>query len=294
VYESDAKYLLEKTKLFGIKKMRLANRHFGKVFIFFIYLNFIPGIKSELWAKAPCDDLHQGIFVSAKEVPQRLIQSAEARAVAGELCAQNIIGRMYAEGKGVSPDWERSYAIFSKLSNKDYPPAHLNLAIHIAEKPDLDLDSYLPFLVGLIAKYGSSPQHADIARGAKEIGFYVLRKKLNESSFEVEKFEKLRASLQEFEFKAGEAMVSSAIEIVNKRREAKQRDDTIVGIIALGTAVYTARTSSAPAYSASGSLVTAPAWSRHSGIVGPTSLYRAPAWRAYSGIVGPDILYRMR
>jgi hypothetical protein len=197
---------------------------------------------------------------------------------------------MYAEGRGVNIDWERAYTIFSDLSNKDYPPAHLNLAIHIVEKPDLELSSYLGFLVGLIAKYGPSPQHADIARGAKEIGLYILRKRIGES----EEKEKYRTALQEFEFNAGQAQLRSALEIVNKRRAAKERDDTIVGIIALGTAIYAARASSAQAYSSAGSSVATPAWANYRGIIGPAGLYRAPAWRAYPGIVGPNILYKIR
>lgn len=286
----DAKYLPEKMTLFGTKKMPLVNLHFVKTSLGAICLYCVLGLNVEVWANASCDDLHRSIFVGTKEVSQESLRTAETRAVAGDLCAQSVIGRMYAEGRGVIIDWERAYTIFSDLSNKDYSPAHLNLAIHIVEKPDLELNSYLGFLVGLIAKYGSSPQHADIARGAKEIGLYILRKRLGES----EEKEKYRTALQEFEFNADQAQLRSALEIVDKRRAAKERDDTIVGIIALGTAIYTARSSSVNAYSSVGSSVPTPAWMNYQGIIGPSSLYRAPAWRSYSGIIGPNILYKIR
>jgi len=271
--------------------MLLTNRHFGSTALFAACFSFAAAVQAQNWFEESCSSLHNRVFKSSEPVSQQLIQVAESRALRGELCAQNIVGRMYAEGSAVDVDWERAYLIFSNLSDRDYPPAQLNLAIHIADKPDLDLNPYLSFVVGLIAKYGSSSEYADIARGAKEVGLYVLRKKLSESTDGKDKYS---SALKEFEYKAGEAQVSSAIEIVNKRRAAKERDDTIVGIIALGAAVSAARSRATPSYSATGSWVPAPAWSNYPGIVGPTGLYRAPAWRGYSGIIGPDILYKLR
>lgn len=224
-----------------------------------------------------------------------LFEEIEKLAVGGDPCVKNVIGKIFALGKGgVQQDWERAYAIFNELSDAGYAPAQFNLALLLAEKEDLDLEVFLSFVVGLINKYSQSREYIHISRGAADLGIFTLNDRIGRSSEDPDQLSKLKRYLRDFEFTAAKAAHSAAVKILKDERDGHDRNNTIAAILSLGLAVHNAARVPSHGLGAGGGYGPAPAWMNYKGVIGPSSLYRAPAWRSYSGIIGPNVLYKLR
>jgi TPR repeat protein len=239
-----------------------------------------------------CRRLERNIFDPSNFPSEAAITAIESAATKGDLCARNLSGRMFAEGRGAPSDWERAYTIFSELANSNYPPAQLNLAILISDKSDLDIPAFISYLTGLIVSNWKIPKYAYIAKSARELGMYALQYRINSDSESEDKKILYSQILRDFEDAVADSAVRTNTEILAKERAGKEREQTILGIIYLGAALYSARASMA--YGGGSNLVTSPAWMNYGGIIGPSSMYRAPAWGTYNGIIGPSILYKLR
>ncbi len=281
-----AEFLLATTKSCGINPVRKRrNRLLSSLLLV------------SLWTSgalaADCSDYEAS--VDAGRITPLLFEEMEKSAVRGDLCVKNLIGKIFALGKGgVSQDWERAYAIFNELSDAGYAPAQFNLALLLAEKDDLDLEAFLSFAVGLITKYSQSRDYIHVSRGAADLGTFVLRERIKSNENDQAKVVRLNQYLIDFEFAVAKAAHSGAVKILRDESDGHDRNNTIAAILSLGLAIHNA--ARVPSYGpgAGAGYGPAPAWMNYKGIIGPSSLYRAPAWRSYSGIIGPNILYKIR
>ena len=107
---------------------------------------------------------HQPDWQDCVAFREKVINSKKSKEILDELfskideddfCAKNILGILHAKGLHVEKDFERSYAIFHNLSEKNYPPSQLNLALLLAKKEGHSSETLINLLIGIIVKYNS-------------------------------------------------------------------------------------------------------------------------------------------
>jgi len=194
------------------------------------------------FAETNCKDLQANIFNQGnKLINDSFIQEVERNANGGSLCSKNIMGRMFASGIGVAKNWERSYSIFTDLSNSGYPPAQLNLAILVSEREDYDLKTLISFLVGLIYTQSSSVEFAYIAKSAKDLGVYLINEKLNNEKISSTDKEFFKNLLNEFQLNIADASISAAGNLINREVVGKSNEVAIVEMISMGASSFNRR-----------------------------------------------------
>lgn len=253
---------------------------------------FVSFLSGHAFADSECDDLRAKIFDSpaAGNAPSAVIEKLQQQADTGSLCAKNIIGRMFSQGHLVETDHERAYAIFYDLAEQKYPPGQYNFAYVLSKRSDVDPSVVLAYLQGLISSYTADPTYGRLASRATDLGrnYLVDLRAKGGAASELEEV---------FESVVRRSNYDAAVALVNKTKQRRETEDSIMDFVALGVAVgqlsSTVRGASANG-GFGGNAVPAPAWMNYKGIIGPSSLYRAPAWRSYSGIIGPNILYKIR
>lgn len=93
---------------------------------------------------------------------------------ADEMCAKNLLGRMYYEGGGIEKDADKAEAIFYDLAQRAYPPALYNLAYLKIKQGSTDAEEILAYLHGIMAKYIGDEQWRYLAANARDLGWEYL------------------------------------------------------------------------------------------------------------------------
>lgn len=217
--------------------MKISNLKCSSIFCFII---LCPSVNCN--AAINCKELHSKIFNSAgSPLDYSLLQELSKQSTNGDLCAKNILGRIFAKGIGVNADWERAYSIFTEAAEAGYPPSQLNLAILISEKTDYDLNMLLSYITGIIYTYSTSVEYASIAKSAKDLGNFILTQKIrNPEISEVDK-NNYTAMLNSFQYNAADASVKATGYLLNKEAIGKSNELAVVGMISLGASVMNYR-----------------------------------------------------
>ena len=203
---------------------------------------------------------HQPDWEDCVAFRTKVINSKKSKEILDELflkideddfCAKNILGILHAKGLHVEKDFEKSYAIFHNLSEKNYPPSQLNLALLLAKKEGHSSETLINLLIGIIVKYNSytdtgeyecgwfsswvssctGEEWAHIAGSARRFAQkYVDGLPLRTASRAT-----LATRLREANTVSGTQLYTQLVKGV---REQKETMDGIMSLIALGVLVY--------------------------------------------------------
>ncbi len=203
---------------------------------------------------------HQPDWQDCVAFREKVINSKKSKEILDELflkideddfCAKNILGILHAKGLHVEKDFERSYAIFHNLSEKNYPPSQLNLALLLAKKEGHSSETLINLLIGIIVKYTGTEYEscgffswttawsmcamgedwAHIAGSARQFA----QKYVDELPLRTASRATLTARLRETNTVSGTQL---SIQLVNKVREDWETTNGIMSLIALGVLVY--------------------------------------------------------
>jgi TPR repeat protein len=191
-------------------------------FIFFCVLSL-----SAFANEADCQSIKEYFVVKREDKNElkKMLLELDKRVKENEQCAQNLLGRIYFEGINLEKDFDRAHAIFFELSNKAYPPSQFNLAFVLSKKPEVDSEVVLNLLQGLIVRYTGLYDYGYIALKARDFG----REYLSELSKDKQ------ASLSpQFESLIRETTTNAAIQIRNNTMARNEKNDDIMGMLAMG------------------------------------------------------------
>ncbi len=203
---------------------------------------------------------HQPDWEDCVAFRTKVINSKKSKEILDELflkideddfCAKNILGILHAKGLHVEKDFEKSYAIFHNLSEKNYPPSQLNLALLLAKKEDHSSEALINLLIGIIVKYTDTEYEscgwwtwggpeamcvvgegwAHIAGSARQFA----QKYVDELPLRTASRATLATRLREANTVSG---IQLHTRLVNKLRKQKEAIDGIMSLVALGVLVY--------------------------------------------------------
>ena len=203
---------------------------------------------------------HQPDWQDCVAFREKVINSKKSKEILDELfskideddfCAKNILGILHAKGLHVEKDFERSYAIFHNLSEKNYPPSQLNLALLLAKKEGHSSETLINLLIGIIVKYTDTEYEscgwwtwggpeamcvvgegwAHIAGSARQFA----QKYVDELPLRTASRATLTTRLREANTVSGTQL---STRLINNMREQKETMDGIMSLIALGVLVY--------------------------------------------------------
>ena len=163
--------------------------------------------------------------VENKNELNKKFKELNRRVSKNQLCAKNLLGRIYFEGKNVNQDFDRAHAIFFELAEIAYPPAQYNLAFVLSKKPAVEPEVVLSLLQGLIIRYTGLYDYGYIALKARDLGREYLSK-LNHDKQEI--------LSQTFENLVRESTTNAAIKIRNNTKQRNQKEDNIMGMLSMG------------------------------------------------------------
>lgn len=117
--------------------------------------------------------------------PQKrnLIDQISALIKADEMCAKNLLGRMYYAGGAIEKDLDKAEAIFYDLAQRAYPPALYNLAYFKIKQGSTDAEEILAYLHGIMAKYASDDQWKHLVPNAKDLGWDYIESLSTNANF---------------------------------------------------------------------------------------------------------------
>jgi hypothetical protein len=144
-----------------------------------------------------------------------------------DYCAKNLLGRVYYEGLNFAKDDSKAYAIFFDLSERNYPAAQFNLAFLLSKHKGSDPEVTLTLLQGLVVNYTGHSENGHVARKARDLGREYI------SNLDPEVREAFHA---EFEEVVKQATITSAIKIREKTDQRNENNDSLMSILALGSA----------------------------------------------------------
>jgi hypothetical protein len=175
-----------------------------------------------------CNDLRSRYL--SPSLTQSALQELQSLVQADNSCAKNTLGIMYAQGMSVKKDFLRAYSIFYDMSQKDYPPSQLNLAIVLAGQDDHNPETLLNYLAGLTIKYMRSREWGHIGTSARDFARKYLSDRLAGPAPDAN----LIKLQEEFEENLRFGMREIHVGFQAKIREQKEFEDTVVSIIAIG------------------------------------------------------------
>lgn len=195
-----------------------------------------------LWAS--CDSL-RGEFMAASRPSSAAFSSLSVLVKEDDLCAKNLVGRLYYEGRHFSKDLERAHSIFYELSERNYPPAQFNLAYKLSNDEEVDPRVVVSLLQGIVVSYVGTNDYGKLASNARELGRQYLEKiaaNCGTSDACLKKTGYTTVDIQllqnEFENAVKSATHSVALDTVQRSREQKASVDAFVGMLSLGMAAY--------------------------------------------------------
>jgi hypothetical protein len=203
---------------------------------------------------------HQPDWEDCVAFRTKVINSKKSKEILDELflkideddfCAKNILGILHAKGLHVEKDFEKSYAIFHNLSEKNYPPSQLNLALLLAKKEGHSSETLINLLIGIIVKYTDTEYEdcgwwqwgsaeamcvvgedwAHIAGSARQFA----QKYVDELPLRTASRATLATRLREANTVSGAQLFT---QLATGVREQKETMDGIMSLIALGVLVY--------------------------------------------------------
>ena len=151
------------------------------------------------------------------------------------LCAKNILGKIYYEGRLISKDVDKAHGIFFDLAEKSYPPAMYNLALLSIHERKATPEDNLKFLHGLMIKYSGDDAWGYISSNSRELGFDYLDSLKNTEFIkpsDLEVLNRLHADM------ASRSANHLADRVKNRTAETRKRSDAIAEVLLIAGAAY--------------------------------------------------------
>jgi len=171
------------------------------------------------------------------------LNSLEKEIKDDSMCAKNLLGKLYAQGRLFSQDMEKAYSIFYDLSQRGYNPAKFNMAKIIADDPKSDINNFAFFAAGLYAEFLSSPKDSDWAGDIISLVDSTFSKRAPD----------LEAREAQSIFYESVKKINADFSLKTKTNEVRKKEiaDGIVATIAIATLVYSAASAISAAKAAS-------------------------------------------
>ena len=177
-----------------------------------------------------CDDMKAEVNNLTKSSTNlnASISKIESKALNGDNCAKNIIGRLFYEGKIVGKDRARAKAIFADLTNLGYAPSSFNLAFAISEEDNPNLELISNLLVGIYSKFITDKENSAIASKARDFGYDFFASMNSETG---------RNAKLQFEESIKFANLDGGATLRRQSAEMKQKEEAVVSILMMGMAI---------------------------------------------------------
>jgi hypothetical protein len=185
-----------------------------------------------------CDDLrkrYSRVDSTSHEEKHRFISELQQLISEQSLCAKNLLGRLYYEGKIVSQDVDRAHGIFFDLAEKSYPPAMYNLAYLSVKEGRDSTAQLLVFIHGLIVRFSTDSEWVRIAAQSRELGYEALDLALRLQHVTPQEHE----SLLRLHREVSEKSVADLAALIGRRdSEVRALNKGVGDILLLATTLY--------------------------------------------------------
>ena len=179
-----------------------------------------------------CSDLRKK-YLTEKNASKSDLKILEEKINANDLCVKNLFGVLLTTGNYFELDMQKAYSVFYDLSEKNYPPATLNLAIFISKDDNTDAYNVIYLLLGIYANNLSSKQWSSVAIDARDFGRNYLDKKFLLTTNDVDR--KTYAELKNiFEESVKSTTTLAANDLLRQYELQRQNEDMIAGLLMLG------------------------------------------------------------
>lgn len=194
---------------------------------------------------AKCSGLTNKIYKENGD-PVEILTEIRSRGDSGELCVQNLAGRLYFEGVMFEKNIDLAHQIFFALANKGYPPAQFNLAFKLSEDPESSAVDVLNLLQGIFVSYVGNDEYGGLASKARTLGrgFVLKRTKAIQScqadpgcTLKLETGDELEKYSDNFENILRKSNHDLAAKVVQDTQALRKATDTVAGLLSVGLAV---------------------------------------------------------
>jgi hypothetical protein len=191
-------------------------------------------ITSSLASETECESLKNKFNSGIPPIETKSFLTTLERLISFDnMCAKNLLGRIYYTGNPLNQDTEKGYAIFYDLARKGYPPALYNIAyIAIKEKRESP-EAIIELLHGIMINYLGDRDWGYISANSRELAWDYLNEIKNDTNPEIYKilYERHRQISSESTLKLANAVRA-------RTQEVREQSDAIVGLLAIGAASY--------------------------------------------------------
>jgi hypothetical protein len=189
-----------------------------------------PSIASDSDCESLKNNFNSGVSPTETKsflsILERLINS-------DNMCAKNLLGRIYYTGKLLDQDLEKGYAIFYDLARKGYPPALYNIAFVAIKEKREDPEAIIELLHGLMINYLGDQEWGYISANSRELAWDYLEK----IKYDINP-DRHRNLYERHRQISSEATLKLANAVKARTQEVREQSDAIVGLLAIGAASY--------------------------------------------------------
>lgn len=154
------------------------------------------------------------------------------RVSANDLCAKNLLGRLYYTGQILGQDHKKAQLIFGDVSEQGFPPGLYNLAYVESKNPDAEQLILISLIGGIMIKYLGDDSWGSVSAKARELGFdYCTTTVVSSNSVEV------KSACTEFMKNARLGAIHLAEKVNATSESYRSAGGTIMAVISLGMAV---------------------------------------------------------
>ncbi|MBM3758566.1 MAG: sel1 repeat family protein [Acidobacteria bacterium] len=185
-------------------------------------------------AHATCDEL-RSLFAQDTVAGSDALNRLDSLVKQDDLCAKNLLGKLYFEGKHISRDIERAHAIFYDLAERNYPPAKFNLAFKLSLDALIEPTVVLALVQELFASHQGSDEYGRLANNARDLGRSYIANLVSKA--EGSDAPRIRALSDGYEDFIRLSTQESAAKAIERTREVHSTSDSIAAVVSLGLAV---------------------------------------------------------
>mgnify|MGYP002152378157 CR=1 FL=1 len=170
--------------------------------------------------------------VATSSEKSAFLQLLNDRIAANDLCAKNLLGRLYYTGQLLGQDQKKAQLIFRDVSEQGFPPGLYNLAYVETRNPDAEKLILISLIGGIMIKYLGDDSWGSVSAKARELGFDYCTKIIKSSSSVGEK-----SACTEFMKNARLGAIHLANQVHATSESYRSAGQTIMAVISLGMAV---------------------------------------------------------
>jgi hypothetical protein len=182
---------------------------------------------SQSWSQESCESLQRYFTTSSVILDRQTNEKVFALTqlvAADDLCAKNLVGRMYHEGIFFDPDRKRALTIFYDLANRRYPRAIFNYAFVLSQDPDTDMNLVVNLLLGIYSNYLLDKNNFQLAIKARDFARDLISEK------------KLDQIGREFEAAIAVVITRARDELIKSAQQTREREDFLATLLTIGLA----------------------------------------------------------